>query len=290
MKKINIIIYIIILTFYYNLYGRTVGDFPERIISLGPAITENLYLLGVGDRLVANTVYCQRPPEGKNKEKIGTVIKADIEKVMVLKPDLILATSLTGSDQIEKMRSLGLRVEIFPQLESFSQICGQFLELGKLVGKAKESGGIINQIKEKVDNIKRNTRDLPKPRVFVQIGAKPLFTINKNSFLNDFIEFAGGINIASQAKTGLYSREEVLKSNTEVIIIVTMGIVGEKEKEIWQQFKTLNAVKNNRIHIMDSYKVCSPTPESFLDALEELVGFLHRETDMPASWYKNECK
>ena len=81
MKKINIIIYIIILTFYYNLYGRTVGDFPERIISLGPAITENLYLLGLGERLVANTVYCQRPPEAKNKEKIGTVIKADFSYI-----------------------------------------------------------------------------------------------------------------------------------------------------------------------------------------------------------------
>ena len=84
------------LVFCCDLFARDKIGFPERIISLGPAVTEKLYLLEAGDGLIANTLYCQRPHEAKNKEKIGTVTKADMEKVVALKPDLALATSLFG--------------------------------------------------------------------------------------------------------------------------------------------------------------------------------------------------
>ena len=115
--------------------------------------------------------------------------------------------------------------------------------------------------------------------MLVQIGAKPLWVATKDSFINDFIKLAGGINIGPSGESGLYSREKVLEQNPDVIIVVTMGIVGEEEKKIWQKYKTLNAAKNNRIHIVDSYKVCSPTPVSFVEVLEEIVGLIHAKDE-----------
>lgn len=255
--------------------GREFFNAPQRIISLGPSLTEELYLLEAEDKLVANTIFCQRPPEAGQKAKTGTVIKVNIEKIVSLKPDLVLATSLTDPEQVKKLKNLGIRVVSFPSAKNFSHICEQFLELGKMVNREKRAKEIVDWAKYRVDSIKRGITHLSQPKVFVQVGTKPLFTITKDSFINDFIELARGVNIAMDAKTGLFSREEVLKQNPEVIIIVTMGVVGEQEKKIWQKYETLRAVKNNRIHIVDSYKICSPTPVSFVEALQEIVNILH---------------
>jgi iron complex transport system substrate-binding protein len=174
---------------------------------------------------------------------------------------------------------LGIKVVDFPLAKGFSHLCGQFLELAGIVGKEKQATEIVRQAEIQVDMLKQEVRDFSRPKVFIQIGARPLFTATKESFFNDFIEFAGGINIASGAKSGLYSREKVLEDNPDIIIITTMGIAGEREKEIWRTFETLNAVKNNRIYIVDDYNFCSPTPLSFVEALEEMIEILHSEDE-----------
>ena len=93
--------------------------------------------------------------------------------------------------------------------------------------------------------------------------------------MNDFIELAGGTNIAREAKTGFYSREEVLRQDPDIIIIVLMDAATEVEKKAWQKFQVLKAVRHDRIFIMDPYRICSPTPRTFVDALEEMVKVLH---------------
>jgi ABC-type Fe3+-hydroxamate transport system substrate-binding protein len=248
---------------------------PRRIVSLGPTITEKLYLLGAQDELVGVTTYCERPPEARAKEKIGNVTQVNIEKVVQLKPDLVLATPLTGERTAERLKHLGLRVVVFKDPNSFAEMNQQFLELGRIVGRAKQASEIVRASEQKVERIKSRVKGLPRPKVFVQIGARPLFTATKDSFLNDFIEFAGGTNIAAGAKTGLYSREEVLWQDPDVIIVVTMGLAAENEKKGWRRFKSISAVKHDRIVKMDPYKTCSPTPETFVEALEEMAKALH---------------
>ncbi len=248
---------------------------PQRIVSLGPSLTEELYLLGVEDKIVGVTIYCNRPKEAQDKEKVGTAIKVDVEKIISLRPDMVLATPLSDHIQMEKIKSLGIKVVTFPSCRSFSEICKQFLELGKIVGKEQKAKEIIGAAKDKVELVNKKVKDLSRPKVFVQIGAKPLYTVTEDSFIQDLITLAGGINIAHRAKIGFYSREEVIRQNPDVIIIVTMGIVGEQEKKAWERFNTLKAVKDKRIYIIDSYKMCSPTPLAFAEALEEITRFLH---------------
>lgn len=250
---------------------------PKRIISLAPSITEEIYLLGVQDSLVGNTTYCVTPPAARSKEKVGTITQLDLEKAVGLKPDLVLATSLTNPKTVQKLRDLGIEVKIFPAPKDFASLCGQFLDLGKAIGKEAEARAIISASEADVAAIKTTTAALVKPKIFIEIGNKPLFTANRDYFINDFVTLAGGENIAEDAKIGTYSREEVLKRNADVILIVTMGLTGEKEKETWQKFATLNAVKHNRIYVLDSRKVCSPTPVSFVTTLKEIAALLHPE-------------
>lgn len=270
-------VFFLLFIFLFSFASVYSQNHPQRIISLGPAITEELYLLGVGDRIVANTVYCKRPSDAEKKEKVGTVIKVDLEKIVKLKPDLVLATSLTDRKQLQIMKNLRINVIEIPTARNFQDICGNFLKLGELVGKRKEAEKIIEEVKIKVGSIREKTKHLPRQKVIVQVGAKPLYVATKRYFVDDFIEFSGGINIAGDSETGLYSREKVLKQNPDVIIIVAMGIIGEKEKETWQKYKTLNSVRNNRIYIVDSYRFCSPTPVTFVETLEEIVKILHPE-------------
>ena len=267
---------VIFMFFFSSAIARTQDNSPQRIISLAPSLTDELYLLGVEDKISGVTTYCLRPASAQKKEKVGTVTDVNIEKIVSLKPDLVLTTSLTNPKAIERLKNLGIKTVNFPQAENFTQLCAQFLELGKLLGREREAEEITKKAKERADVIKEEVRKLSKPKVFIQIGVRPLFTATNRSFLNDFIEFAGGINIASRAKAGLYSYEKVLQSNPDIIVIAAMGITGE-EKKVWEKYKSLNAVKNKRIYIIDSDKFCSPTPISFTEALEEIVGILHPE-------------
>ena len=277
----SIVLLIILSSLIYSetLEERIESRTPfKRIISLGPSITEQIYLLGVEDKLVGCTIYCKRPKDAENKEKVGTAIEVNLEKAISIKSDLILATSLTSPKAIDKLEKLGMKVVTFSSPRNFNEICEQFLRLAVLVGKKEEAERVIGEVKDKVYEIKQRVKDLHKPKVLVQVGAKPLWVATKDSFINDFIEFAGGQNLGPEG-SGIYSRERVLKQNPEVIIITTMGIVGENEKKIWQRYKSIDAVKNNRIYIIDSDKLCSPTPVSFVQTLEELVGILHFDSE-----------
>lgn len=257
------------------VYPLPAGASPRRIVSLGPALTEGLYLLGAEERLVGCTTYCVRPEAAQHKSRVGTVVEVSVEKIVALKPDLVLSTPLTDRRDLEKLERLGLNVVLFSQAKNFSGICRQFLELGKAVGREDRAREIVAQAKKEVGWVTGKTKGLAVPRVFMEIGAEPLFTVTRDSFVNDFIVLAGGINVAAGVSVGFYSREKVLEQNPEVIIIVDMGVIAEREKRLWREFKSLQAARTGRIHTLDPNKICSPTPLSFAEGLKEVFALIH---------------
>lgn len=272
-------LFCVVLLFFMGQMGVFAAQVPspQRIVSLGPSLTEEIYLLGMGEKLVGCTIYCRWPPDATKKEKVGTVVEVDVERILALKPDLVLATSLTDPRDVKRLKDLGTRVVVFPQPRSFHDLCAQFLRLGRLLGKEERAREIVGRVRARVARIRASVAGLPRARVFVEIGSRPLFTATGDSFINDFIEMAGGINVAARAESGLYSREKVLEEDPDLILIVTMGIAGEKEKATWQKFRTLKAVRNGRVYVVDSYKLCSPTPVTFVEFLEELAKLFHPE-------------
>lgn len=273
-RMVIINIWVIVLLFISTVLFAKEQN-PERIISLSPIITDELYLLKMDDKLIGCTTYCKISDNTKKIDRVSSAIKVNLEKTVYLNPDLVLASSLTDTSATEKLKNLGIKVIIFPSVKSFNDICEQFVQLGKIVANEEKARTIIFNARGKTAIINKRVENFKKPKVFVQIGASPLKTINNDSFINDLIEFAGGINIARSLRNMAYSREQVLKDNPDIIIIVTMGINGQKEKRLWENFKLLNAAKNNRIHIIDSAKIAVPTPLSFVETLEEITDILH---------------
>ncbi len=254
------------------------GQYPQRIVSLGPINTENVFLLGAGNRLVANTSYCVHPAAAKAKVKIGSVMQFNIEQILGLRPDLILATGLTSLQQVAQLTASGARVVHFRQPSSFAAICEQFLELGKLLGLEGKAQEIIDEARKEVGAIQGRVKGLPPKKVFLQVGATPLFSSVETSFTNDFIVLAGGINIAAGKHDGRYNHEMVTAQNPEVIIVAIMGSeggAGAREKEEWLRFAPITAVQNRQVFVLDADLICSPSPLTFVKGLEQMATLIH---------------
>ncbi len=256
---------------------------PRRIISLGPVLTKTIYLLGAGDRLLADTTYCDDPPGAEPKEKIGSLIQVNVEKIISLKPDLVLASQFTKEKQIRILKQFNIKVEPFKNPKTFEEICANTRRLAHLIGASDKAEEIISKAQSELADVQALIADLPPRKVFIQIGIKPLHTANEETFVNEFIRFSGGINIAAHENSGVYSREKVVKKNPDVILISTMGSsksAGITEKQQWMAFGTMGAVQRNAIHLLDSEIICSPTPLIFARGVREITRLLYPSLDL----------
>jgi ABC-type Fe3+-hydroxamate transport system substrate-binding protein len=248
---------------------------PQRIVSLAPPLTKMLYLLGEENNLVGCTSYCEDAIKD-HKNVVASAMEVNIEKVFLAKPDLVMATSVTKPSTVEALRKLGLKVSIFAMPKSFEQICTQFKEVGQSVGKQVVAQNIVSRQNERLASLQKAIPKDKHPTMFFEIGAKPLYTVVPNTFMNDYIKYTGGVNVAADLKSGTITRESVLMRNPEVIVVVTMGIVGDEEKAMWKSFTNLHAAKNGKIFIIDSYKACSPSPVGFVDIAEQIIKMVYQ--------------
>jgi iron complex transport system substrate-binding protein len=268
-------------------WARTPMPPVQQVISLSPFITETIYLLGAQDKLVANTTYCNIPPQAAQKEKIGSVTQVNVEKIISLRPDLVIASALTRTKQILILKNQGIRIMEIANPVTFDQICDLTLKIGQTLGHQGRAAKIVADTRAKIQAIRDRVQNFAARRVFIQIGLKPLHTANKEMFINSIIETAGGINIAQDLPSGIYSRERVIQENPDLIFIATMGSskkAGLLEKKRWMQFSSLNAARNHEIHVLNPDIVCSPTPVSFAEGVGRVADLIHpASADPPPS-------
>lgn len=240
----------------------------KRIISLAASITNNLYLLEAQDKIIGRTQYCTIA-EKDNIPIVADAVNVNIEKVVSLKPDLVIAGGLTHPRIVQALQKMGIRTIHWNQPKDFNEICSQLEELGKLCGKSELAAKHLQQSRERLAKI--TPKIAGKNKVFMEQGANPLYAVLPDSFVNDYITLSGGTNICADLNNGFVSRELVLLRNPDIIIIVSMGDVGELEKKEWEKYQTVNAVKNKRIFLVDAEQACTPTPVTFIDVLEKLI-------------------
>jgi iron complex transport system substrate-binding protein len=253
---------------------------PKRIVSLAPNVTEILFSLGLDEEIVGVSIHCNFPEKANTKVRIGSYIRLDFEKIISLNPDLIIATGAGNTrDMVDRLGQLGFSTYvIYPK--NFSDILKNIAHIGQVVNREKEARVIIEGLRKRSQRVIELTKDLPRPKVFIQIGEAPLVTVGKGSFADDLIRLAGGENIAGKEKE-VYPRfgmEEILKRSPEVIVISSMNPKGDYREVLqeWNRWKTIPAVKNGRVHIINSDLLDRPSPR-IIDGLEELAKILHPE-------------
>ncbi|MGH9799264.1 MAG: ABC transporter substrate-binding protein, partial [Blastocatellia bacterium] len=170
---------------------------PQRIISLAPSVTETLFALGLGDRIAGVTAYCDFPEAAKSKEKVGDTLNPNPERLIALKPDLVV---ITTSSQLEKLtRQLGeLNIPVYvTNPRSVSEVVTSIRNLGNATGASVEAEKIAGQMEARISEVETRVAALPKPRVLYVLQAAPLITAGRNTFINDLVERAGGQSISN---------------------------------------------------------------------------------------------
>ena len=250
---------------------------PERIISCMPSITEMLFDLDLGDRIVGVTENCNYPEEAKKIEKVGRV-KMNLEKVISLKPDLIVMLGSAQEGDIKKLRKFGLPVFVIDP-EDVEGIMYSYTKLGIATNRPHAAYQITQRMERSLNwtkaRIKNEGRE-KKPTVFIEIIHKPLMTASKDTFIHEVIESAGGENIAYwvKGKYPEYSIEKLIKKDPDVIIIPRQNIKNENVIYNDSRWQKLTAVKNKRVLFIDADIVSRPTAR-VADAVDEIAEFIY---------------
>jgi len=254
--------------------------YPERIVSLTPSNTEILFALGLGDKVVGVTTYCDYPEEAKEKPKVGD-LKGNVEQIVALEPDLVLAKGVLNDDAVSKLRKLNIPV-LFLDPESIEGVYRSIRLIAQVTGTSEKGEEIIAEIEKQIDSVAEKVAKVPaekRLRVFIEAGSDPLFTAGKDTFVHELVTLAGGINIADDLKGyQMYSSEAVVKNNPDVILSTDsyyVDIMNEiKKRAGWEEIK---AVKEGKVIIdLDNNLLTRPGPRCGL-AVELVAKALYPE-------------
>jgi iron complex transport system substrate-binding protein len=266
-------------------YGRTVTitKAPERIVSLAPSNTEILFGLGLGDRVVGDTDYCNYPPEAKNKSRVGGITSVNVEKVVSLDPDLIFAASLTKKETIEKLDSMGYTV-IAGDPKNASDVFKLVRLMGNVTGAQDNATRLLDSLNSSIGKITSVTSGLnesQKPGVLLVVYTDPIYVAGADSYGDDIIKMAGGRNVASGINDyGKMSTEKIMEADPDVIIVTNAEgmeaqyLYFKNASQPWMN--TLSAVKNGRVYGLDSDTLSKPGPR-MATAVELLAKAIHPE-------------
>jgi iron complex transport system substrate-binding protein len=223
---------------------------PLRIVSLAPSVTEMLFRLGVGEALVGVTDYCDYPPAAKQIECVGEFGKPNLERLLTVAPDLVLAAGLERNDLVPALRDAGIRV-LDLRIRNIDEMLQGLRQIGQAVGKSEQAEELIAGMQAELAAIADQAAGAPRPRVFVEIWDNPLTTAGGSSFLDDVITRAGGTNVAHNlAQPYVHvSPETVIDWNPEVILSARMTPAGDPAAGYAQRigWAGISAVQHGRI-------------------------------------------
>jgi iron complex transport system substrate-binding protein len=285
MRKRNLIIFFVLLVAFLVSLPLSAQEFPlnytdelgreitiekevERIITLAPGMTEVIYALGLEDKLVAVSSACDYPKEALKKEDVGRIDEPNIEKIVSLEPDLVIAESVTKIESLERLTELGIKNVGFKPVSINDTI--DMIEDIAYVTSAAEAGSKLTSRMEKEyqklrvlvnDKLENNERK----RVFYEIWSDPLYTAGAGTFIDSLIHDAGGYNVAREAEGSwpTYSLESLIAADPEVYISsahsTPNGLTLDelREREI---FREISAFKNDRLYLVDQNLVNRPSP------------------------------
>lgn len=251
---------------------------PEKIASTSPAETETLFALGLGDKIVGVSDFCDYPAEAKTKPKLGSITKPNEEAMIASGAEVILGGVSMKTATLEKLRELKLNVyKVEPK--TIDEVLSNILLLGQIFDKQEQAEKLVESMKaerQKVVNAVKDLKPEQKKKVFIEFS--PGWTVGKGEFLDELITTSGAVNIAASEKSYVkFSEEKVIAENPQVIIY-PLNLIGDetskktldvviKERSGWGQ---IDAIKNNQLVGMDKDIMSRPGPR-IVSALTDMA-------------------
>ncbi|HVW84408.1 MAG TPA: helical backbone metal receptor [Bryobacteraceae bacterium] len=262
-----------------NLWGAG----AQRIVSTAPRITESLFAMGLGPRVVGVTIYCKYPEEALKLPKIGTLLKPDVEAIVALRPDLVVVSDQHGhlAEQLSRLHIPSVEM----QSQNLDAIYAGVRAIGKAAGAVDAAERMIQGMQSQLQSIAQRTAGQPKPTVAFIVGhtagrLEGLVAGGGSSYFSDLLRYAGGINIFADVVTPYpkISLEEILSRDPDVIMELS-GDTRPKQEEVlalWQSKRSLKAVRSGRVYALESTPFIVPGPRA-VEAVKQILRLLHPE-------------
>lgn len=295
MKK-NLMVCFIIIIFLFSLSTSVLAqEFPieytddldreitveqevQRIISLAPAVTEIIYALGLEDKLVAVSSACDYPEQALTKEDVGRIDEPNIEKIVALEPDLVIAESVTKIETLKRLSELGIK-NIGFKPGSINDTIKMIEDISHLLSAEEKGAEISKEMDTEYQRLKnlveQKLENKARPRVFYQIWSDPLYTAGGGTFIDSLIADAGGYNIAREAGGSwpTYNSESIIAADPEVYISsehstpTGLTLAELRQKDI---FREVSAFKNDRLYLVNQDLVNRPSPR-IIEGYKEFI-------------------
>jgi len=260
----------------------------QRVISLSPNITEILFALGLGDKIVGVTRFCNYPPEAKKKFQVGGYLDPNYEAIVSLKPDVVIF--LSNFQQVSNFLSELDVNHLTVSNETVSDIMSSIVFLGQTFGAEQRAEDMLSDIRAKMQRIEEKTKNAKRPKVLIVIerslGAgmiEDVYIAGKNTFYNELIQMAGGVNAFEDEKIAypILSAEGLIHLNPDFIIdlIPQLEQIGQNVatlKKDWEVLAQLDAVNRQHVYILSGDYAVIPGPR-FILFLEDLAKIIHPE-------------
>ena len=252
-------------------------------MSLSPNLTEIVFALGLGDRVVGVSNNCDWPAEAKQKPKMGTFWQPNTEAIIAAKPDLVVCESFLQHKEVaETLKRAGLRV-VSLHAESIEELYSAILSIGQAAGCSDKAEPLATKIKSDIDQIRAKSSSARKVKVLWAVQTEPMRVVGVKTFVNEIIDLAGGQNVIEPTGDQYPSvgTETILTSGAEVIIQSAMGtedITKQQEaaEKFWNRFANLPAVKNKKVYVIEADTVLRLGPR-LPDGIMAVAKLLHPE-------------
>ena len=262
--------------------GTATPAVPSRIISMAPNLTEMVYDIGAEEQLVGVTDFCKFPPAARSKEKVGGWINPNYEKILSLKPDLVLALKFHGP-AVDNPKKLGIPYLVL-DCQTVQDILNAYDILGRRLGREMDAKRGKDAIERRLAKAKSLARKHRPVSVLFVIGHSPgtldqLYGVGPKNFVDELVTWVGGLNILSDAKEPypLISKEQLIQRDPDVIIdsIPSSEMTPqqlEAERGSWKKFSGLKAVRNGRVYTLtrDDYLIPGPTMAGLAEYLSKI--------------------
>ena len=252
---------------------------PQRIVSLVPSATEMIYALGGENRLVGRTDFCDHPPAVRQKASVGGMINPNLETLVTLKPDLVIATTAGNrEDTFAQLSRLGIPVFLVGA-DRIADVKEAARRLAALTGREAALTPLLERIDRRVAAVRDAVRGSTRPRVLYVLWPDPLIVPGRTALVTELIEVAGGESITARdaEQYPRYSLEAAVAKAPEVIVLANHGPrSGPIAIDRWRRLTSLPAIKSGRIHSVDGNLMHRYGPR-MLDGLDQLARAIHPE-------------
>ena len=263
------------------LEGKKPQGVPKRVVSLAPNLTEIIFAIGAGERVVGVTTYDDYPEEVKKLPRVGGFIDPSLEAILALKPDLVVCTPNPGGrNRMDALSRMGVPVLVLPSYR-MKDIFTVITALGELFERRDSAKKLIDDMQARIAGVAEKVKKVRRPKVLLVYGHRPIMAAGKGSFGDGMLKLAGGENVLGDSKMRYPNvpMEEIIRLMPEVIIDASSSGTGaemtrEEVEKVWGRWKVLPAVKNRRIHIFNSALWFRPGPR-VAQGLYKLFSILH---------------